>query len=150
MDAGSAARRPAALTPEVAAILDKATEDLADARKIMTIPLPKVGARSAYYVAFHAAEALLLARTGRIAKTHTGLRTALAKLLLDTSGEDRGLLTFLARAYKYKELSDYGIGAAASITEDEAGSLIEAAAGFLERVKMLVAAIDNKPQQRAD
>lgn len=56
------------MTPEVTAYLVKAAEDLADARKIMTIPLPKAGARSAYYVAFHATEALLLARTGRIVK----------------------------------------------------------------------------------
>lgn len=73
MDERIAARRPPAVTPEVEAYLEKATEDLADARKIMTIPLPKAAARSAYYVAFHATEALLLARTGRIAKTHTGL-----------------------------------------------------------------------------
>lgn len=126
------------MTPEVTAYLVKAAEDLADARKIMTIPLPKAGARSAYYVAFHATEALLLAQTGRIAKTHTGLRTALSQLLRDASPTDRSLLTFLARAYKYKELSDYGIGQAANVTEAEAVALIEEANDFLDRVKVMV------------
>ncbi len=124
------------MTPEVAAYLDKAAEDLADARKIAAIPLPKVAARSAYYVAFHAAEALLLARTGRIAKTHTGLRSALSQVFPGDSGENREMLTFLARAYKFKELSDYGIGRAADVTEAEAASLIEGAARFLERVRV--------------
>lgn len=128
------------MTPEVAAYLGKAAEALADARKIMTIPLPKVGARSAYYVAFHATEALLLARTGRIAKTHTGLRTALAQLLRDGGADDRALLTFLARGYKYKELSDYGIGQAADISEEEAVGLIDGASAFLDRVRALIEA----------
>ncbi len=66
------------MTPEVRAYLDKAAEDLADARKIHAISLYKVAARCAYYVAFHAAEALLLARTGRIAKTHRGVRSGLS------------------------------------------------------------------------
>ena len=126
------------MTPEVEAYLAKAAEDLADARTILTIPLPKVAARSAYYVAFHATEALLLARTGRIAKTHTGLRTALAHMLHDAGDENRPLLTFLARAYKYKELSDYGVGASATITDAEAVALVEAASGFLQRVRTLI------------
>lgn len=48
------------------------------------------------------------------------------------------MLTFLARAYKYKELSDYGIGQAANVTEAEAVALIEEANDFLDRVKVLV------------
>lgn len=126
------------MSPEIEAYLSKAAEDLADARKILTLPLPKVAARHAYYVAFHSAEALLLARSGRIAKTHTGLRAALAQLVKASAIEDRGLLTFLARAYKYKELSDYGIGQWASITEAEAASVIDAADAFLKRVRVLI------------
>lgn len=60
------------MTPETKAYLDKAAENLADARMILAIPLAKVAARSVYYVGFHATEALLMARTGRIAKTHGG------------------------------------------------------------------------------
>lgn len=135
------------MTPEVAAYLDKAREDLADARKILAISLPKVAARSAYYVAFHAAEALLLARTDRIAKTHTGLRAALAQVLPGSAGENRELLTFLARAYKFKELSDYGIGRAADVTEAEASSLIEGATRFLDRVTTLITTPDRGSDQ---
>ncbi|KQT56237.1 hypothetical protein ASG52_23920 [Methylobacterium sp. Leaf456] len=126
------------MTPEVEAYLDKATEDLADARKILAIPLAKVAARSAYYVAFHAAEAILLARTGRISKTHRGLRSALAVVLSDAPAQDRELLTFLARAYRFKELSDYGVGREAVVTDSEASALIESAARCLDRATALI------------
>jgi uncharacterized protein (UPF0332 family) len=59
------------VTPEAKDYLDKARDDLDDARKIVAIHLATVAARSAYYAAFHAAEA----RTGKIAKTHSGVRT---------------------------------------------------------------------------
>jgi hypothetical protein len=48
------------VTPEAAAYLDKAREDLNDARAIVAIGLAKAAARSAYYAAFHAAEAFII------------------------------------------------------------------------------------------
>lgn len=139
------------MIPEARDYLAKAADDLADARKILGIGLAKPAARSAYYVAFHAAEALLIARTGKIAKTHAGIRTALAELLHATPGSDRELLTFLARAYKYKELGDYGVGRAANVTVPEAEALIDGAAGFLERAIVLVRETsDGAPTQKDD
>lgn len=63
-------------------------------------------------------------------------------MLLDASGDDRRLLTFLALAYKYKELNDYGIGRSAGVAEGEAHALIEAATEFLRRVTKLIEATD--------
>jgi uncharacterized protein (UPF0332 family) len=102
------------VTPEARDYLDKARDDLDDARKIAGIPLAKVAARSAYYPAFHAAEAFIIERSGRIAKTHSGVRSEFARLLKDGADAERALLTFLGQAYKYKELSDYGVGLARS------------------------------------
>ncbi|HEV3247646.1 MAG TPA: HEPN domain-containing protein [Beijerinckiaceae bacterium] len=104
------------MTPEAESYLDKAREDLLDARKIAGIRLAKVAARSAYYAAFHAAEAFIVGRTGKIAKTHSGVRTEFARLLRETPDSGRTLLRFLAQAYKYKELGDYGIGPGAVVT----------------------------------
>ncbi|WP_342149614.1 HEPN domain-containing protein [Methylorubrum sp. SB2] len=129
------------MTPEVRAYLDKAAEDLADARKIHAISLYKVAARCAYYVAFHAAEALLLARTGRIAKTHRGVRSALSQVL---SGEGREILTFLGQAYTFKEISDYGIGRTSTVSEAEASALIEEAVRCLDQATALIAAGDSE------
>jgi uncharacterized protein (UPF0332 family) len=91
------------VTPEAEDYLDKARTDLDDARKIIAIPLAKVAARSAYYAAFLAAEAFIIERSGKVARTHSGVRTEFARLLKDRSVAERALLTFLAQAYKYKE-----------------------------------------------
>ena len=48
------------MTPEAADYLNKARDDLNDARKIAAIGLAKVAARIAYYAAFHAAEAFIV------------------------------------------------------------------------------------------
>jgi uncharacterized protein (UPF0332 family) len=58
------------MTPEAANYLAKAREDLNDALQIMTLGLTKVAARSAYYTAFHAAEAFIVERTSQTPKTH--------------------------------------------------------------------------------
>jgi uncharacterized protein (UPF0332 family) len=115
------------VTPEAEDYLAKARDDLDDARKIIAIPLAKVAARSAYYAAFHAAEALIIERSGKVAKTHSGVRTEFARLLKDKSGPERALLTFLAQAYKYKEISDYGVSRGAGVTDQEAKDAIDAA-----------------------
>ena len=130
------------MTPEAKYYLDKARDDLDDARKIAGIDLAKVAARSAYYAAFHAAEALIVGRTGKIAKTHSGVRTEFARLLKGTPEDERELLTFLARSYKYKELSDYGVGLAATVNATEARDAIDAAALFIERVAALLSRPD--------
>jgi uncharacterized protein (UPF0332 family) len=126
------------VTPEAKDYLDKARDDLDDARKIVAIHL--VAARSAYYAAFHAAEALIVERTGRVAKTHSGVRTEFARLLKDTPGGERAMLTFLAQGYKYKEIGDYGVGRSAVVTDEEANDAIDNAARFLERVTALLTA----------
>jgi uncharacterized protein (UPF0332 family) len=126
------------MTPEAADYLDKAREDLDDARKIMAIPLAKVAERAAYYAVFHAAEALIFERTGKVAKTHAGVRSEFSRLTKETAGADRPLVAFLAQSYKYKEIGDYGVGQGASINVDEASSAIAAAALFIERVASLL------------
>ena len=71
------------MTPEARAHLDKALEDLDDAEKMIGIGLSRAAARSAYYSAFHAAEALIVERTAKVAKSHSGVRTEFARLLKD-------------------------------------------------------------------
>lgn len=126
------------MTPEAKDYLVKAREDLGDARKIAGISLAKVAARSAYCAAFYAAEALIIERAGNVARTHSGVRTEFARLTKDAPGGERALLTFLAQAYKYKEISDYGVGRGAVVTDEEANDAVDAAARFIERVTALL------------
>ena len=62
------------MMPEAAYYLSKARDDLDEARKIAAIGFAAAVARSAYYAAFHAAQAFIIDRTGKIAKTHSGVR----------------------------------------------------------------------------
>jgi uncharacterized protein (UPF0332 family) len=89
--------------PETQKYLAKARSDLADAKKIVAIGLEKLAARSAYYAAFHAAEGLIFESTGKVAKTHSGVRSEFARLTRDTAEIDRAFSTFLSEGYKLKE-----------------------------------------------
>jgi uncharacterized protein (UPF0332 family) len=123
---------------ETSQFLEKARDDLADARKIATIGLAKIVARSAYYAAFHASEAYIFERTGRIVKTHSGVRSELARLVKGLPGGERALTSFLAKAYVYKEISDYGVGAGAVTSETAANEAVEAAGDFIDRIEFLL------------
>ena len=122
------------MTPEAQSYLAKAREELEDGRKVAEMGLARIAARSAYYAAFHAAEALIFERTGKIAKTHTGVRTEFARLLKETPEFARSLTAFLAKAYTFKEIGDYGVGPASVITMPEAKDVLENAGQFVEKV----------------
>jgi len=68
------------LTPEAADHLQKARTCLDRARVILEADVPDVAAREAYLAAFHAAQALVVERTRREAKTHKGVHTEFARL----------------------------------------------------------------------
>nr|WP_210302497.1 HEPN domain-containing protein [Rhodoblastus sphagnicola] len=112
--------------------MSKARNDLEEARKIEAIGLATVAARSAYYAAFHAAEAFIMERTGKIVKTHSGVRTEFARLAKDTPGIDRRFTNFLAKAYMYKEIGDYAVGPDATVTPDAAKAAIVVAEEFID------------------
>lgn len=127
------------MTPEAKDYLDKAREHLDDARKIAGIGVARAAARSAYYAAFHTAEAFIVERTGKIAKTHSGVRSEFARLAKDTPDIGKSFPAFLALAYKYKEIGDYGVGHGANVTMTEANDAIATAGRFIECVAMLLA-----------
>ena len=127
------------MTPEAADYLDKARDNLGDARKIAAIGLAKVAGRAAYYAAFHAAEAFIVERTGKIAKTHSGVRSEFARLARVTPEIDKAFSIFLAKAYKYKEIAEYGVGHGAVVTMAEADDPIRNAARLIDCITTLLA-----------
>jgi uncharacterized protein (UPF0332 family) len=122
--------------------LDKARQCLADA--VLYQPLvPRIAGREAYLAAFHAAEALLYERTGRVAKTHRGLRAQFARITRDEPRIDQSVAEFLGRAYELKSLADYGTGAEASISLATAAAAIEAGTRFVDCIANLIGAEDS-------
>ncbi len=113
--------------------LTKARTTLADARRIASL-VPRVAAREGYLAAFHAAQALILARTGKASRTHHGVNTTFALLARDETTLGPGAAAFLAGSYDIKQHSDYQVGSEevsydvtdAEATLTRAGELIEA------------------------
>jgi uncharacterized protein (UPF0332 family) len=126
------------LKPETEEFLERARDDLADAKKIAAIPLPKVAARSAYFAAFHAAEAFIYELTGKVVKTHSGVRSEFSRLRKGFPGAEKWLSKFLGEAYIYKEISDYPSGKRVAASQVEADEAIETAARFVDRIVELL------------
>lgn len=96
-------------------------------------------AREAYLAAFHAVEAYLFDRTGKPAKTHRGLRSEFGRLARNDPRIDREFLTFLAEAYEYKSIADYGVGPLShSVTAEGARSAIDTAARLIDCITVLL------------
>jgi uncharacterized protein (UPF0332 family) len=68
------------VTPEIGELLDKARDCLGRARIILAAGVGEDAGRDAYLAAFHTAQAVLRARTGRTAKTHRGVHCMLSQL----------------------------------------------------------------------
>ena len=125
------------MTPEAERFLDKARECLADAR-LYQAQAPRIAGREAYLSAYHAAEALIRERTGKVAKTHRGVRAEFARLTRSDARVDRSLSEFLAQAYELKSIADYGTGRDGVVTSEAAAAAVDTAARFIDCVADLM------------
>ncbi len=124
---------------ETADYLAKARATLADAQQIAAAPLPHVAAREAYLAVFHAAEAYIFEQTGKVAKTHRGVRSEFARLARAEPRIGRDLVTFLGAAYQFKTRADYAIGSTATpLTPAEATAAIATTARFIDAITQVL------------
>ncbi len=126
------------MTPEAGDYLAKARELLEEARAVFAIHLLEAAGRSAYLAAYHAAQAFIFERTGKIAKTHSGVRSEFSRLAKNEPGIERRFLTFLAQAYTLKENADYGMGPSAKVPPERATAAIDTTACFITVVAGLM------------
>ena len=75
--------------------LAKARDNIAFARYALAGNFAEEAGRSAYMAAFHAASALVIARTGRAPKTHSGLRSEFARIAREEPRISREQVSFL-------------------------------------------------------
>lgn len=124
---------------ETADYLAKARSTLADAEKIAAMALPHIAAREAYLAVFHAAEAYIFEQTGKVAKTHRGVRSEFARLARAEPRIGRDLVTFIGTAYQFKARADYAVGSTATpITSAEATAAIATTARFIDTVTQVL------------
>jgi uncharacterized protein (UPF0332 family) len=86
--------------------------------------------RAAYLACFHVAQAIIFEREGRVLKTHRGVQTEFNRLMKDDPRADRELVGFMARAYRFKTVADYGFDAPTHTTSDDARNALEVATRF--------------------
>jgi uncharacterized protein (UPF0332 family) len=108
---------------------------LADAQQIASLPLPHVAARETYLAVFHAAEAYIFEQTGKVAKTHRGVRSEFARLAKAEPRIGRDLVIFLGTAYQFKMRADYAVGSMAAPISTAA---IAATTRFIDAITQLL------------
>jgi uncharacterized protein (UPF0332 family) len=121
------------VTPEIRELLDKARDCLSRARIILAAGVGEDAGRDAYLAAFHAAQAIIRVRTGRISKTHRGVHRLMANFgRSDPQLAD--LARFLSRSYNLKSVAGYELGPGADVPLDRASEAVERAAQFIEQI----------------
>lgn len=116
--------------------LAKARDNIVFARYALAGDYAEEAGRSAYMAAFHAANAFIIARTGKAPKTHSGLRREFARLTREEPRISREQVSLLGWSYELKNAADYEQGHRVSLAEaeraiEEALRLIEAIAAII-------------------
>ena len=83
------------MAPEASDYLAKARQCLANARACLGFGLSNDAGRGVYLAAFHASQALIFERTGKVAKTHQGVQSEFHRLARDEPRIDKAFPPFL-------------------------------------------------------
>ncbi len=94
--------------------------------------------RAAYLAGYHAAQALISERTGKIAKTHEGVNSQFNLLTKGDGRVDAELRRFLSQAYNLKAVADYEAGPGSVVPRDRAEAAIVTAVRFVDCVAALL------------
>ncbi|MDQ2776575.1 MAG: HEPN domain-containing protein, partial [Acidobacteriota bacterium] len=94
-------------------------------------------ARAAYLAAFHAAQALIFERTGKVAKTHRGVQNEFLRLTKDDPSFAPDQRIFLSQAYNFKALADYETGPA-ELSSEQVTAALERGRGFVDAVRRVL------------
>jgi uncharacterized protein (UPF0332 family) len=127
------------VTPETREHLDKAREYLTKARGLLDVMRYNDEAcRAAYLASFHAAQAFISERTGKIAKTHEGVNSQFNRLTKGDSRVDTELRRFLSQAYNLKAVADYETGPGSIVPLERVEAAIVTATRFVDCVTALL------------
>lgn len=125
------------MKPETGAFLEKSRECLEKADGMLA-RWPDEAGREAYLAGLHAAQALIVEKTGKFAKTHKGVQRELSRLTKDVPDFGPELHAFLGRAYNLKAIADYEIGPGTRVTHERATVTIAEARGFVAAITEII------------
>ena len=127
------------MIPEEARLfLDKAKACLARGKTILEAGVGGDAGRNAYLAGFHATQALIFARTGKIAKTHRSVHSEFSKLVI-TDTRLIEFRSFLRQTCELKAAADYETGADADVPLERADAALQAAPRFVGLISEMLA-----------
>ena len=120
---------------EIAANLERADHSIQAARQLVSGRYYDFAASRAYYAAFYAATAALLAEGLEFGK-HSGVIASIHQRLVKTGKLETEQGKALNWLFELRGVGDYGV--TRHVSHNEAEQSIQAAEGFLEAVKLLL------------
>jgi uncharacterized protein (UPF0332 family) len=126
------------VTPEAERFLQNAHDHLERGQTMLAARLNYDAGRAAYLAAFHAAQAIIFERTGKVAKTHKGVNIEFLRVTKDDPAFTPDQRGFLSQAYDFKAVADYDSGPIAEVSSQEAAAAIEVARKFVATVRHLL------------
>lgn len=110
-------------------------EALRAARDTLLMGYRGVAVNRAYYAAYYAACSVIAASRGRIPKTHKDLAQRFGQVVVVNSEFPPEVARSLSTLASLREQSDYDIGDAAGLDDEEVAGLIETASVFVAEVR---------------
>ena len=125
------------MTPETREHLDKARECLVRAKIILAAGVGDDAGRDAYLAGFHAAQALILARSCKVVKMHRGVHRLFSQFAKNEP-ELREFARFLSQAYNLKDIADYELRPSVTVPLYRASAAIDTAERFIEHIARIL------------
>ncbi len=119
--------------------LAKAAKLLSEAETMLSVSLNEAAGRSAYLGGFHAAQALIFERLGKVLKTHAGVHAEFLRLTRDDARLDTDLRVFLSRSYNLKAIADYETDPQTGVTQARAADAIATGRRFMTAIGSMIA-----------
>ena len=126
------------MTPEAARFLQNADDHLQRGQTMLATGLNYDAGRAAYLAAFHAAQAIIFERSGKVVKTHKGVNVEFLRLTKDDPAFTPDQRGFLSKAYDFKAVADYDTGPIAEVSPQEASDAMEVARKFVATVRRVL------------
>jgi uncharacterized protein (UPF0332 family) len=111
---------------------------LAEADIMLDVGLNDAAGRTAYLAGFHAAQAFIFERDGKVFKTHHGVQTEFLRLTKDDPRVDGEMRLFLSRTYNLKAIADYETGPGSDVSAERAAAAVEDGKRFVTHFAALV------------
>lgn len=134
------------MKPEAGRFLQNARKHLERASIMLSVGLNEDAGRAAYLAGFHAAQAFIFEKLGKVFKFHKGVQTEFLRLTKDDPRFTPELRTFLSHAYNLKAIADYETGPGSEVSAERATAAVEAGKQFVTHIAWIIPSAKSSPR----